>query len=118
MVQTISIHLETWEDGPSQGFHPVKGAYEHRKAATLTDAPAKLTSRQAVFYRNLIRLAELTLSQDIPIHFVEAAGNHVAMDLGCVNMAEHAGFIEALRDGPSGYLESIHLAWSVLPDGA
>jgi hypothetical protein len=117
MTQILNINLETWPGGPSQGFHPVKGEYEFRAADSLTDLPARLTSRQAVFYRNLIRLAELLQSQKIPVHFVEANGNHVAMDLGCVKMAEHAGFVQKLSDGSNGYLEEICLAWSVQPAG-
>jgi hypothetical protein len=35
------------------------------------------------------------------------------MDLGCVKIAEHAGFIEALGNGESGYLESVKLSWRV-----
>jgi hypothetical protein len=117
MTQIINIHLETWPDGPSQGFHPVKGEYEFRKAGSLTDLPAKLTSRQAVFYRNLVRLAELLQSQNIPIHFIEARGEHVAMDLGCVKMAEHAGFVKKLSDSANGHLEGVNLAWKVQPAG-
>jgi hypothetical protein len=117
MTQTISIELETWPDGPSQGFHPVKGEYEYRKAETLTDLPARLTGRQAVFYRNLIRLAEVLQSQTIPIHFIDAKDRHVAMDLGCVKIAEHAGFVKTLANGQGGYLEGVALGWLVLPQG-
>src|SRR5882757_5870435 len=107
MTLKIDVQLEIWPGGPSQGFHPVKGAYEYRKAETLTDVPARLTSRQAVFYRNLIRLAEVLQSQTIPIQFSDANGNHVAMDLGCVKIAEHAGFVQSLKNDQSGYLESV-----------
>src|ERR1700730_2526748 len=113
MTLKINIELETWPDGPSQGFHSVKGAYEYRKAETLTDLPARLTNRQAVFYRNLIRLAEVLQSQTIPIQFLDVNNDHVAMDLGCVKIAEHAGFIETLANGQSGYLESVRLPWRV-----
>jgi hypothetical protein len=114
MTLKINIELETWPDGPSQGFHPVKGEYEYRKAETLTDLPARLTSRQAVFYRNLIRLAEVLQSQTVPIRFVDAKDRHVAMDLGCVKIAEHAGFVEKLTNSNGGYLESVTLGWRVL----
>jgi hypothetical protein len=114
MALKINIELETWPDGPSQGFHPVKGEYEYRKAETVTDMPARLTSRQAVFYRNLIRIPEVLQSQNIPIHFTDTKGRHVAMDLGCVKMAEHAGFVEKLANSKGGYLESISLGWRVL----
>jgi hypothetical protein len=117
MTSKIDIQLVIWPGGPSQGFHPVKRVYEYRKAETLTDLPARLTSRQAVFYRNLIRLAEVLQSQTIPIQFLDVNGNHVAMDLGCVKIAEHAGFIENLTNGQNGYLESVRLPWRVSLSG-
>ena len=117
MTQKINIELEIWSGGSSQGFHPVKGEYEYRKAETLTDLPARLTSRQAVFYRNLIRLAEVSQSQAIPIHFIDAKDRHVAMDLGCVKIAEHTGFVETLANGDGGNLEDVALGWLVLPQG-
>lgn len=113
MISQIDVQLESWPGGLSQGFHPVKRIYEYRKAETLTDLPARLTSRQAVFYRNLIRIAEALQSQTIPIQFLDANGNHLAMDLGCVKIAEHAGFIETLTNSQNGYLESVRLPWRV-----
>jgi hypothetical protein len=74
-----------------------------------------LTPRQAVFYRNLIRLAEQLQSDEIPIDFIDAKGDHMAMDLGCVKIAEHAGFLHPLTDGASGYMQTVRLSWSVLP---
>jgi hypothetical protein len=109
---TVKIPLEKWSGGSSDVFHPA-GNYVARKAASLTDSPARLTARQAVFYRNLIRLAEELSSQDIPVRLIDAAGNDIAMDLGCVKMAEHAGFVQPLTDGPSGFLESVRLTWKV-----
>jgi hypothetical protein len=117
MTLKINIELETWPDGPSQGFHPVKGEYEYPKTETLTDLPARLTSRQAVFYRNLIRLAEVLQSQTIPVHFTDAKGDHLAMDLGCVKIAEHGGFVKSLANGECGHLEDVALGWVVLPKG-
>jgi hypothetical protein len=108
----MKITLEKWSGGSSDVFHPA-GNYIARRAGSLTDAPARLTARQAVFYRNLIRLAEELGSQDLPVRFTDAAGTDVAMDLGCVKMAEHAGFIQRLTDGPSGFLESVRLTWKV-----
>jgi len=39
----------------------------------------------------------------------------MAMDLGCVKIAEHAGFIKPLSNGPDGTMKSISLNWLVLP---
>lgn len=74
-----------------------------------------LTGRQAAFYRDLIRLAEALQSQHLPIDFIDATGSHIAMDLGCVKIAEHAGFIQSLKDDSSGYLKAITLSWAVKP---
>jgi hypothetical protein len=52
-------------------------------------------------------------SQEIPIDFIDGDGAHMAMDLGCVKIAEHAGFVQPLTDGPKGHLETVRLAWSV-----
>src|SRR5712675_1008024 len=46
MASKIDVQLEIWPGGPSQGFHPVQGAYEYRKAETLTYLPAR-PNRQA-----------------------------------------------------------------------
>jgi hypothetical protein len=111
----IDLKLEKHTGGPSQPFHPAGSQYKYREAASLTDAPAKLTTRQAVFYRDLIRLAERLQSQEIPLDFIDADGAHMAMDLGCVKIAEHAGFIEPLTDSSDGVLKSIRLNWVVSP---
>jgi len=109
----IDIHLEKHSGGPSQPFHSAGPKYQYRKAAELTDMPAKLTPRLAVFYRDLIRLAERLQSQELPIDFIDGSGTHVAMDLGCVKIAEHGGFIQPLKDGPNGELETIRLSFAV-----
>jgi hypothetical protein len=113
MPKAIDIHLEHHVGGPSQPFHPAGGNYKYRDASTLSDLPASLTPRLAVFYRDLIRLAERLKSQDLPVDFIDGTGAHVAMDLGCVKIAEHAGFIQPLSNGPSGGLESIRLSFAV-----
>jgi hypothetical protein len=113
MPKSISIILEEHTGGPSQPFHLAGPKYQYRKAQSLTDLPAKLTPRLAVFYRNLIRLAEALQSQEIPIDFVDGNGAHMAMDLGCVKIAEHSGFIQPLKDSQSGYLTTVRLAWAV-----
>ena len=115
MPISIDIKLEKHTGGPSQPFHPAGSQYKYRKTETLTDAPAKLTQRQAVFYRNLVRLSERLQSQEIPLDFIDADGAHMAMDLGCVKIAEHAGFIQPFTDGPDGLLKSIRLSWVVSP---
>jgi hypothetical protein len=113
MPKVIGIHLEQHVGGPSQPFHRAGDDYKYRNASSLSDLPASLTPRLAVFYRNLIRLAELLKSQDLPVDFIDGTGAHVAMDLGCVKIAEHAGFIQLLSNGPSGGLESIRLSFAV-----
>jgi len=115
MPISVDLRLEKHTGSPSQPFHPAGSKYQYRKAATLTDAPAKLTQRQAVFYRNLIRLAERLQSQEIPLDFIDADGAHIAMDLGCVKIAEHAGFVQPLTDGPDGVLKTVRLSWAVSP---
>jgi hypothetical protein len=112
---SINVHLEEHIGSTSQPFHPAGSKYEYRTASSLTDKPARLTGRQAVFYRNLIRLSEVLQSQVLPIDFLDANGAHMAMDLGCVKIAEHAGFIQPLSDGPDGKMKTITLNWLVLP---
>jgi hypothetical protein len=113
---SINVHLEQHSGSTSQPFHPAGHKYEYRKALSLTDKPARLTERQAVFYRNLIRISERIQSQELPVDFIDANGAHMAMDLGCVKIAEHAGFIQTLTDGPDGVMKTIRLNWMVLPN--
>ena len=115
MPESINVHLEQHAGSTSQPFHPAGTKYQYRKASSLTDKPARLTERQAVFYRSLIRMAEQLQSNELPIDFVDASGAHMAMDLGCVKIAEHAGFLKPLADGPSGEMKTVVLNWSVLP---
>jgi hypothetical protein len=111
----VNVHLEEHLGGTSQPFHPAGSKYDYRIASSLTDKPARLTPRQAVFYRNLIRIAEQLQSQEIPLDFMDATGTHMAMDLGCVKIAEHAGFIQPLTDSVEGVMKTIRLNWLVLP---
>jgi hypothetical protein len=60
-------------------------------------------------------MSELLQSQELPIDFLDAKGAHMAMDLGCVKIAEHAGFIQPLSNGPDGTMKTIRLNWLVLP---
>jgi hypothetical protein len=102
----------TLENGP--GFDTVrdmKPSYKPMRCADLADKQAKLTKRQASFYRNLITLAQAMGSNVIPIEFELGGRGRVFLDRGCVKIAEHAGFIEPLSDGPSGFLETIRLGF-------
>jgi hypothetical protein len=110
---SINVHLEEHAGSTSQPFHPAGTKYQYRKASSLTDKPARLTERQAVFYRNLIRIAEQLQSNELPIDFTDATGIHMSMDLGCVKIAEHAGFLEPLTDGPDGTMKTVMLNWYV-----
>jgi hypothetical protein len=114
----VNVQLEEHVSGTSQPFHPAGAKYEYRTASSLTDKPARLTERQAVFYRNLIRIAEQLQSNELPIDFLDASGTHVAMDLGCVKIAEHAAFIQPLMNGPDGVMRVIRLNWHVQPTPA
>jgi hypothetical protein len=85
------------------------------RASDYMDVAARLTPRQAAFYRNLIRIAAELGSEDIPVEFELPNGHAVYLDRGCIKIAEHAGFIELLRDGASGNVETIRLTWRVNP---
>lgn len=113
MPQVINIELEHHSGGVSQPFHPAGPQYQYRKAEELTDIPARLTPRLAVFYRDLIRMAALLQSQELPIDFIDSLGQHVAMDLGCVKIAEHAGFLQPLKNNSDGYMRTVRLGWTV-----
>jgi hypothetical protein len=111
-VKVIAAGLES---GP--GFDTIRDmnpSYQPMSAADLADKPARLTARQASFYRNLIAIATATQSDEIPIIFELAGRGVVFLDRGCVKMAEHAGFVRPLLDGPGGYLESVRLSFDVL----
>lgn len=59
-------------------------------------------------------MAEQLQSSELPIDFIDANGAHMAMDLGCVKIAEHAGFLKPLADGPDGTMKIVALNWYVL----
>jgi hypothetical protein len=107
----IDVDLEEWL--PSAVVRERRSDYQRKSAASFTDAPADLTLRQAVFYRNLIRLAGVLRTQTIPVDFELGSGTAFYLDRGCIKIAEHAGFIEPLEDGPDGVVGSIRLAWRV-----
>jgi hypothetical protein len=110
-MQLISAQLES---GP--GFDTVRdlnSAYKPMSAKALADRPARLTKRQASFYRNLIAIAEAIQSGTIPVVFELEGKGPVFLDRGCIRMAEHAGFVRPLIDGPSGHLEEVRLNFDV-----
>jgi hypothetical protein len=111
-MQEIDVVLEMWDGTPVIGVKTT----EQRSAEDFKDKPAIMHPRQAVFYRNLVRIAEVLKSRELPIEFVLTDGTRARMDHGCIKMAELAGFIEPLENGPSGYVEKIRLAWKVRPN--
>ena len=110
-MMVISAQLES---GP--GFDTVRdmnSAYKPMSAKALADKPARLTARQASFYRNLIAIAQAIQSDTIPVLFELEGRGPVFLDRGCIRMAEHAGFVRPLVDGPDGYLEEVRLNFDV-----
>ena len=106
----VDVDLEFWS-----GSAVVRAAgsdYQRQPVALYRDEPARLTERQAVFYRNLIRIAVATGMREIPVDFELPDGRRVFLDRGCIKIAEHAGFISSLSNGASGVVDSIYLAWS------
>ncbi len=105
----IQVELEDWPGSPV--IHQRGPGYGQKPADSFNDAPASLKPRQAVFYRNLIRLAEVLGSSVIPVQFELQDETALYLDRGCIKIAEHAGFIEPLENSPAGFVESIRLAW-------
>jgi|SRR6185295_14983330 len=105
----IDVELEEWSGSPVTRERTK--TYERKTATSFADEPARLTPRQGVFYRNLIRLAVALKSSEIPVDFELPDGSAVFLDRGCVKIAEHAGFIEQLDDSPAGVVERIRLAF-------
>jgi hypothetical protein len=103
----IDVQLDPYS-GKSQVIHPRGPNYESWPVAKFKKTRATLTPRQAVFYRNLIQLAQALESPTIPVQF-ELADTECHLDRGCIKFAEHAGFIEPLQNGPTGVVESIRL---------
>jgi hypothetical protein len=83
-----------------------------KAASEFACRPCRMQPRQATFYRNLIKLAEQTRSRIIPVSFIKSDGQEKRLDFGCMKLAEHAGFITRLENGPSGVVETIQLAWN------
>jgi hypothetical protein len=113
MLLRLETELEPWSGSPV--VHTIKSGYRRKSASQFTDAPAKLTPRQAVFYRNLIRIAESAKARELPIEFELRDGTPVHLDYGCIRIGIHAGFIEELEDGLGGTVETITLSWKFDP---
>ncbi|HEV3184953.1 MAG TPA: hypothetical protein VGZ49_08725 [Xanthobacteraceae bacterium] len=113
MPHQLNAELESWSG--SGVFHPITSQYRRKPVDQFADKPARLTPRQAIFYRNLIRIAEETKSRDLPLEYVLPGGTHVHLDYGCIKIAVLAGFLEPLVNGPSGLVENITLSWLVEP---
>ena len=109
MPQELNIDIEDWETSPV--IRPVGREYERWPADLYNDAPAHLKPRQATFYRNLIAMALVGGSSDLPVDFI-CNGTHVYLDHGCIKIAELAGFIEHLENGSAGVVDTIRLSWS------
>ena len=108
----VDIKLET---GP--GFETVRAmnsSYQPMNADDFKDRPARLTERQASFLRNVISVAQFLQSSEIPVAFQLTDGGCVFWDRGCIKIAELAGFIKPLKNGPSGFVEFFDLNFSVL----
>lgn len=110
MPQELNFEIEDWETSPV--IRTVGREYERWSAGRYNDAPARLKPRQAIFYRNLIEMALIGGSVSLPVDFI-CNGAHVYLDHGCIKIAEHAGFIEPLTNGPNGVVDTIRLSWSV-----
>ncbi len=107
----LDIELEQWDGSPV--VREVKRGYIRKAAIEYQDEAAGLTARQAVFYRNLIRIAEVAQSPNIPVDFELSDGRRYFLDRGCVKIAEHAGFIEPIENDATGTVSSIRIAWTV-----
>ena len=87
-----------------------KADYARRRAEEYRDKPASLTARQALFYRNLMQIALYLKSNDLPVEIDTIQGNFF-MDRGCVKIAVHAGFLQALENDENGTVSMVKLAW-------
>lgn len=111
MLQGVEVELEEWAGSPV--IRVARSDYTRLPAAAYRYKPAQLTARQAVFLRNLVRLAQTIGKGDIPVDFIGSDGTRRFLDRGCVTMAVHAGFLLDLIDGPTGVVDSVRLSWDV-----
>lgn len=102
------IVLEEWAGSPV--IRSRRSDYRRQPASNFNDKPAKLGERQAVFYRNLLRIAVKLGTLEIPVDFELSDGTAVYLDRGCIKIAEHAGFIRPLENDASGTVSTIRLA--------
>jgi hypothetical protein len=107
----INAELEEWSGSPTVRF--VNKDYRRIRAQEFRDAPARLTERQAIFYRNLISMALALGDRCIPVDFEDLRGRRRYLDRGCIKIAEHARFIEPLRNGGDGTVGTVVLSWDV-----
>jgi hypothetical protein len=111
----INVELEPWlEGGPRGEVTRVRSSrYRRIPVDEFRDHSAALTPRQAVFYRNLIRIAVAIGSSEIPVDFELANGDRVYFDRGCIRIAALAGFIQPLENSASsGVVEMIRISWT------
>src|SRR5690349_10126713 len=104
----IDVQLETF--APSAVTRIRRSEYRRLSANQFDDKAARLTSRQGVFYRNLIRIAEALDSLDVPVDFELPDGSNLYLDRGCIKIAERAGFIRPLQNDPTGVVSTIRLS--------
>lgn len=112
MPQRVDVELEEWSGSPVVRL--VRPEYARLPATDYQDEPARLTARQAVFLRNLVRMAETIGTGELPVDFIGPDGTHRYLDRGCIMMAVHAGFLQDLVDGPAGVVDSVRLSWDVV----
>lgn len=104
----LSIALEEWTGSPVVWLR--RSGYRRLPASSFKDKPARLGERQAVFYRNLLRIAVELGTLEIPVDFELSDGTAVFLDRGCIKIAEYAGFIHTLENDASGTVSTIRLA--------
>lgn len=106
-VITVKVELEHWSGSPV--IRTMNGSYRKIPANEYRDAAAALSPRQAIFYRNLIRLAEVLKTNVIPAEFELPSGEQMFLDRGCVKIAEIAGFIRPLSNDSAGVVSKVML---------
>ena len=104
----IDVELEDYL--PSPVIRTCGIGYCRLSAYQFADRAARLTARQGVFYRNLIRIAERLNRLDIPVDFELSDGSKRYLDRGCIKIAELSGFIRRLRNDHTGVVSTIRLA--------
>jgi hypothetical protein len=103
----LDMVVEEWEG--SDVTHIRGSDYRRWTATEFDDKPARLTPRQAVFYRNLIRMAVALQNREIPVDFELPDGRQLYLDRGCIKIAEFAEFIEPIANSPAGTVDRIRL---------